>query len=177
MLAPVLIFAVGNESRGDDALGPLLLRALNDEIMNSGRPNYFELLEEFQLQVEHAMDMQGRQLVLFIDAGMDTPDPLAFYRLQQNETAALFSHALMPDALLTVYTQLYQVSLPDVFAMCIRGERFELGEDLTPQAIKNLALAVEFCKSLLHEPEVAAWDSHCTQKTIEVMMNYGGHPA
>ena len=71
MTAPVLVFAVGNESRGDDALGPQLLRALEAWLRVGDETDQFELLEEFQLQIEHAMDMQNRQLVLFIDAGMD----------------------------------------------------------------------------------------------------------
>ncbi len=70
MVAPTLIFAVGNESRGDDALGPLLLRQLESWLAAEDHAEQFELLEEFQLQVEHAMDMKDRKLVLFIDAGM-----------------------------------------------------------------------------------------------------------
>jgi hydrogenase maturation protease len=166
MVAPVLIFGIGNESRGDDALGPLLLRKLDAELTNHERSDHFELLEEFQLQIEHAMDMQGRQLVLFIDAGINTPHPFEFYRAQTSDTAVLYSHALAPEALLKVYTQLYQVVPPDMFVFCIRGERFELGEELTPQAVERLALALEFGKKLLQAPEITAWDSQCVQKTV-----------
>lgn len=170
MVAPVLIFAVGNESRGDDALGPLLLRALNAEIVTSGNPDHFELLEEFQLQVEHAVDLQGRRLVLFIDAGMDTQDPFALYRLEPGEAELLYSHALPPESLLKVYTQLYPDPPPAVFVLCIRGERFELGEEPTPQATERLALAAELCKALLREPEPEAWDRQCTQTSTETEM-------
>ena len=86
-VAPILVFAVGNESRGDDALGPLLLRELQAWLTETGLADDFELLEEFQLQVEHAMDMKDRRLVLFIDAGLDTPAPYSFYRAQENQRA------------------------------------------------------------------------------------------
>jgi hydrogenase maturation protease len=118
------------------------------------------LLEDFQLQIEHAMDMKDRRLVLFIDAGMDTPVPYSFYRAQANDEPVLYSHALAPEALLKVYTQFYQDAPPDVFILCICGERFELGEALSSPALERLAQALEFGKKLLQEPETCSWDDH-----------------
>ena len=63
MTAPLLVIAVGNRSRGDDALGPALLDGLRDDAAIG-----VDLLEEFQLQVEHALDLVGRRGVLFVDA-------------------------------------------------------------------------------------------------------------
>ncbi len=167
MPAPVLIFAVGNESRGDDGLGPLLLRELQAYLHVQGDADGFELLEEFQLQIEHAMDMQGRRLVLFIDAGMDTPAPFSFQRLEMNEEPVLYSHALEPQALLQVYRQFYQQMPPDVYVLCIRGERFELGEALSVNAVARKDMAFEFCKKLLREPDVGYWKSLCMPETLE----------
>lgn len=160
MVAPVLLFAIGNESRGDDALGVLLLRELDSWLIANNFSEQIELLEDFQLQIEHAMDMKDRRLVLFIDAGMDTPEPFSFYRAQANDEPVLYSHALAPEALLKVYTQFYQDALPDVFVLCIRGEHFELGEALSPPALEHLAQAVEFGKKLLQEPETHSWDEY-----------------
>jgi hydrogenase maturation protease len=162
MVAPCLIFAVGNESRGDDALGPLLLRQLESWLTETGNTAQFELLEEFQLQVEHAMDMKDRQLVLFIDASINTHAPFDFYRAQANDTPVLYSHALVPEALLKVYTQFYQEAPPAVFILGICGEKFELGEGLSTQAIERLSAAFEFCQQLLHQPNATDWDSRCT---------------
>ncbi len=162
MVAPVLIFAVGNESRGDDALAPLFLRELDAWLAANGLAAQVELLEDFQLQVEHAMDMQGRRLVLFVDAGMDTPEPFSFSRLLANETPVLYSHALEPAALINVYRQFYGEMPPDAFVLCICGERFELGEGLSSPAVGRLASALEFGKKLLSRPDVITWDSLCT---------------
>jgi hydrogenase maturation protease len=161
MVAPVLIFAVGNESRGDDALGALLLRNLDAWLIASKCSEQFELLEDFQLQIEHAMDMKDRRLVLFIDAGMDTVAPFSFYRAELNDEPVLYSHALVPEALLKVYAQFYQATPPDVFILCIRGERFELGEGLSPQADDHLDAAMEFSKMLLTKPFAVAWENMC----------------
>lgn len=160
MIAPVLIVAIGNESRGDDALGPLLLRKLHHELIN--RLDQFELLEEFQLQIEHATDLQGRQLILFIDAGINTPAPFDFYRIQADENAQLFSHSLTPEALLKVYTQLYLQASPATFVLCIRGDRFELGDELSPHAMENLEMAFEFSRKILQIPEIVSWVNSCT---------------
>jgi hydrogenase maturation protease len=161
MVAPVLICAIGNESRGDDALGVLLLRELDTWLKANRYSEQFELLEDFQLQIEHAMDMKDRRLILFIDAGINLQSPFSFYRAQQNAEPVLYSHALAPEALLKVYTRFYDKAPPDVFILCICGERFELGEGLSPQAAGHLAIALEFSKTLITKPTTVAWESKC----------------
>ncbi len=178
MVAPILLFAVGNESRGDDALGILLLRELidwltpNRKTVSELTPHLqragddFEMIEDYQLQVEHAMDMRDRRLVLFIDAGIGTHAPFAFYRAQPINESVLYSHSLAPEILLNVYKQFYRETPPDVFILCIRGESFELGEGLSDDAAAHLATAIEFSKKLLQVPEVEAWDQLCVRDTI-----------
>jgi hydrogenase maturation protease len=166
--APVLIFAIGNESRGDDALGPQLLRQLDDWLMANDDSARFELIEDFQLQIEHAMDMKDRQLVLFIDAGMNTAAPFAFYRAQINDEPLLYSHAMAPETLLKVYAQFYREESPDAFVLCIGGEGFELGEDLSRQASANLASALEFARQLLLHTDTKVWDRQCTRMSAPI---------
>jgi hydrogenase maturation protease len=170
---PVLIFAIGNESRADDAIAPLMLRELALWLKDEGIDGKIELLEEFQLQIEHAMDMHGKKIVLFIDAGMDTPAPFSFYRLHGKNEAVLFSHALLPEALLTVYAKLYAEPAPAAFVLCVRGNCFELGESLSIQARENMASALEFAKQRLLKTDVTAWDAAC----IEASLNLSGKRA
>ncbi len=162
MVAPVLVFAIGNESRGDDALGPLLLRELALWLNDNGLDENFELLEDFQLQIEHAMDMEGRQLVLFIDAGMDTPAPFSFYPIKASGEATLFSHALAPEALLKTYEQFYGAASPAAFVLCIKGTDFELGEPLSNPAAENFAAAAAFARLCLKKPEIHQWNGLIT---------------
>ncbi len=172
MTPPILIFAVGNESRGDDALAPLLLRRLDAWLQNEGRSADFELIEDFQLQVEHAMDMAGRQMVLFIDAGMDTPSPYVFYRAQSRDASTPYSHALTPEAVLAVYPQVYREAPPPAFILCIRGEQFELGLPLSPAAASRLDSAMDFMKHLLQEAEVSVWEMQAQQQTVGDAKNH-----
>lgn len=148
---PCLIFAVGNESRGDDALGPLILREIGCRLETGELPDRYELIEDFQLQVEHALDMAGRQAVLFIDAGHHTPPPYCFYRAQP-QSIAPSSHALLPEALLTVCVQVLQQAPPPSYVLCVSGESFELGEGLSSAAQSHMAVALEFLDKLLAQP-------------------------
>lgn len=162
MAVPFLIFAIGNESRGDDALGPLLLRELALWLNVNNLSEQFELIEDFQLQIEHSMDMRDRRRVLFIDAGMDTPAPFSCYPVKASDAPVLYSHALSPEALLKVYAQFYGDVAPDAFVLCIRGYSFELGEPPSPEAMKNLVSSFSFCKALMSDPDALTREIRAT---------------
>lgn len=157
---PLLVIAVGNPSRGDDALGPLLLQRLqqwlaagmaddaenadaNDDNMGNlarSLAGRLELLEEFQLQVEHVLDLQGRQRVLVMDAsvGQAAGATDAFchcYRaVPQQDDSFFSSHALSPEALLAVWPRIAGGSPPPLEVLALQGTSFELGEPLSEQA-------------------------------------------
>ena len=48
MVAPLLVFAIGNESRGDDALAPLLLRQLHTDYLDVVTFYYVEAADEWE---------------------------------------------------------------------------------------------------------------------------------
>ena len=158
MIKPVLVFAIGNESRGDDALGPLLLRSLQKDYGS----RQVEFIEDFQLQVEHAADLVDRELVLFIDAGMDTPAPYSFYRACAGEDRTLYSHALTPEAVLATYVQVYETEPPPSFVLCVCGEQFELGSGLSSRSGQHLELAAKFAHRLLHNADTPSWEKYIT---------------
>ena len=70
MSPSVLIVGIGNPSLGDDALGPLLIERLETLLAQEdpAAALNIELLSDFQLQIEHALDLLNRSLVLFVDA-------------------------------------------------------------------------------------------------------------
>ncbi len=148
---PLLIFGYGNPSRGDDALGPLLL----EQLEALGLPNV-ELLTDFQLQVEHALDLQYRERVLFVDASISCMPPYAFSRLHACPDISYTSHAMSPMALLHTYQNLYGVSSP-AYLLEIRGQRFELGEPLSAEAAANLTASLDLVKKLCMKADAEAW--------------------
>ena len=153
----LLILAVGNPSRGDDALGPLFLERLAAAREQGSDWNEVELLTDFQLQIEHAVDLEGRALVLFVDASISCPPPYQFTRLQPARDTSYTSHALSPAAVLHVYEQINRTPPPPAFQLAIRGERFELGESLSSAAEANLAAALEFAGRLLARRGAEWW--------------------
>jgi len=145
---PVLVFAWGNPSRGDDALGPALLEMLETRQRENGEFAGVELLCDYQLQVEHALDLQGRRRVLFIDASVSAQAPFELQQLRPEQDASYTTHAMSPAAVLAVYEQICDEPPPPAFMLSIRGYDFELGEELSAQARSNLqqgyALACDF---------------------------------
>lgn len=158
MTAPVVVFAVGNPSRGDDAIGPELSGRLEGWLESEGLGGQFELIEDFQLQIEHALDLQGRQLALFIDAGANTPGPFTFQRVAPATGAAYTTHELPPEAVLQVFVQTENAEPPPAFVLCVRGEQFELGEPLSAAASQHLEAAMAQLAQLCRNPSLAAWE-------------------
>jgi len=133
---PLLVLAVGNPSCGDDALGPMLA----DLVERAALPGV-EVIVEFQLQVENALDLEGRERVIFVDAGAGTVAP---FELREAKPAADFlhtSHALSPEAVLATYLRVNGEAPPPSTILCVRGESFELGEGLSERAAANLQAA------------------------------------
>ena len=141
-VAPLLVFGWGNPSRGDDALGPLLVEQLADRaqaLLSAGR---LECLTDFQLQVEHALDLVGRERVLFVDAAIGLQAPFAVSTVLPAPVAGFTTHALAPEALLQVYRDLERSEPPSCTLLAIRAQRFEFGEAPGEQALSDLALAL-----------------------------------
>ena len=134
----VLIFGWGNPSRGDDALGPLFVEHFTALAARHPEWGEVECLTDFQLQVEHALDLQGRSRVLFVDASIDAPAPCSLQRIEAARDASFTTHAMSPQAVLKVYADIDDSEPPPCWLLAIRGERFELGENLSESARHSL---------------------------------------
>jgi len=162
MTAPLVVFAVGNPSRGDDAIGPVICGRLEEWLENEKLADRVELIEDFQLNVEHALDLQSRELALFIDAGENTPAPFIFAQIFPSTVPSHTTHALPPQAVLQVYRQMERSEPPPSFVLCVRGEKFELGEPLTAAAENHATLAFELLIGLCRQPMLAKWEAAAT---------------
>lgn len=136
--APVLVLAIGNPSRGDDALGPLLATRLEAAALAG-----VEVITDFQLQVEHALDLVGRELVIFVDAGTGTAAPFELRRVHPAADFLHTSHALSPEALLATYERVVGHVSAETWLLCVRGESFELGDPLSASAVSSAAAAFD----------------------------------
>lgn len=141
-VAPLLVFGWGNPSRGDDALGPLLVEQLASHVQAHWPTGRLECLTDFQLQVEHALDLVSRERVLFVDAAIGLQTPFAVSTVLPAPVAGFTTHALAPEALLQVYRDLERSEPPSCTLLAIRAQRFELGEAPGEQALADLAQAL-----------------------------------
>ena len=138
--AACLILGWGNSGRGDDALG-LECVALLRERIPSDWMDRVELLEDHQLQIEHVMDLLGRQRVLLIDASTSGHAPFEVSFPTALRDGSYSSHALTPEALLQVFTDVYGHSPPPTTLLALKGVSFGLGDGLSPQARAHLGAA------------------------------------
>jgi hydrogenase maturation protease len=137
----LLIFGYGNPSRGDDALGPLVVEALRKKNLPQ---DAIEFQCDYQLQVEHALDLMGKTAVLFVDAHARCEGMFRFERIAPRCDTSYTTHAMTPQAVLEVLRGVLRKEPPPSFLLSIRGERFGLGEPLSQVARASLQAAVEF---------------------------------
>jgi hydrogenase maturation protease len=150
----IVVFAWGNPSRGDDALGPAFLEAA--DAIAADAPFDVAFVTDFQLEPEHATDLLARDLALFVDASATASPPFTFEPVAPRRDRSFTTHAMNPAALLATFGDAFGAP-PPAFVLAIRGERFELGEPLGAAARANLQQALAFFRGLLADATVQVW--------------------
>ena len=161
MALRIVLFGYGNPSRGDDALGPLLLERA--EAWLATQPGLtVEAVADFQLQIEHALDLQGKDLALFLDADAGCTPPFTLCSVLPAQDASYSTHELSPEAVLQVCCEVSGQEPPPAYILSVRGERFELGEPLSTAAARNLDEAWAFLQQLLLDGRSEGWKAKLT---------------
>lgn len=150
-----MLIGYGNPSRGDDALGPLLLERLETSGIYSST---CESVTDFQLQIEHVTDLAQRDLLLFVDASVSARPPFEFSSLTPQRDHSYSSHSLSPATLLSVFEDVYKTAPPPAYLLTIPGYLFELGQPLSPKAAGHLKQTVSFVDELLKHPQKTFWE-------------------
>ena len=113
-------------------------------------------MTDYQLQIEHAVDLEQRECVFFIDTSVSCSAPYTFHGLQPHQDDSYTTHAMSPAAVLAVYQQINQQEPPPSYLLTIRGYEFALGQAMTIEAEENLNISLKFIKNLL-ETNVEDW--------------------
>lgn len=162
MAAPWLVVAIGNASRGDDALGPALAARLAALAAAAGAPEAHqaneaadadethaahgagdaggarvEIAERYQLQLEDLLLLQGRRGVLFVDAARAPAEPDC-RPLAPSAGATAFTHALAPAVLLGLYRRVLGTEPPPAWLLALPGRQWELGAPLSDLGRRSL---------------------------------------
>lgn len=141
---PILIFGYGNPSRGDDAIGPELIERLREAMKGAPLVERVDLLTDFQLQIEHILDLAGREQVIFVDAALSLAEPFQFKVLVPDELISYTTHAMHPASIIKLYADHFSQAAPPCHMLSIRGHQFELGESLSREGEANLNDALHF---------------------------------
>ena len=150
---PILIFTWGNPSRGDDAIGPRMYDLLIEQALSG-----VDVLTDFQLQIEHAVDLENRERILFIDASFSATEPYQFYRLQPVQDDSYTTHAMSPASLLATFEKVNNTPAPPAFMLSVRGYAFDLGKPLSDKARTNIEQAMMFIKNITVDKESQDWN-------------------
>lgn len=156
----LVVFGIGNDSRGDDALGPLCLTWLKSQLK---RPNT-AYIEEYQLQIENVVDLENRDLALFIDAAVNQSEALWFRPLTNDAKPTVNTHRLSPAMLLDAYVRVNGHAAPPAFVLAIAGAEFSLGAPLSSTAERHFDAAKELLLLLMAKVSCAHWQQFTSDK-------------
>lgn len=131
----ICIIGYGNTLRSDDGLGVYAAHLLTQHLPESfGQvATCTQVTACQQLGPELVEDLQAAELVIFIDAGCDTPPgQISFKPVQPRETAPVgVSHHFSPDTLLALCHAFYGRA-PEAWLYSVGAASFDLGEAMTP---------------------------------------------
>ncbi len=133
------LIGYGNPGRCDDGLGP----AFAARIEARGLPG-LDVFTDYQLTVDHALQIASADEVVFVDALMNSALPFRFAALEPAASHDLSSHSLSPASVLALAATLFDAR-PKAFVLGISGVEFgEVREGLSKEAGENLRLAEDF---------------------------------
>ncbi len=142
----VLVIGYGNPGRQDDGLGPAIADALAERGISG-----LTVESDYQLTVEDAADVAGRDVVVFADACVCGPEPFTFRPVEPGRALSFSSHSITPAAVLALARDLFGAETRG-YVLGVRGYRFdEFDERLSERARANLGEALRFLDVLLRD--------------------------
>jgi hydrogenase maturation protease len=132
----LLVVGCGNILRGDDAVGPVLVRHL----VEAGLPDGVRVVDGGTAGMDVAFAMRGARRVVIVDAAATGAEPGTTYRVPAEQLSelppvdGLHSHNLRWDHALSFGSWLLGPHRPtDVTVYLVEGESYEPGAELSPR--------------------------------------------
>jgi len=140
----VLILCYGNPGRLDDGLGAAFATKIKEQV-----PDGVTVEVDYLLAVEHASDIAEHNVVIFVDASVNGPEPFSFRRVEPRTIQSFSTHIAEPGNVLGLAAELFAAETQG-YCLGIRGYEFEaFGETLSSKAEGNLAAALDFTVHIL----------------------------
>ncbi len=140
-----LIYGFGNPGRQDDGLGVLLSEAI-EQWAKENHLYQIETDNNYQLNLEDAEKISLYSRVIFADASQESGLFQFKYTVLHPQPETDFSmHAVSPAYILHLCNKLFKHD-PEAYLLHIKGYEWEFMKDVTPAALGNLQIAIQFIK-------------------------------
>jgi hydrogenase maturation protease len=146
-LFQILIYGYGNPGREDDGLGIELVKLLEEWSIASGIQG-MEFDSNYQLNIEDAEGISGKDIVVFMDASIEDIEDFILTEVTGESEVTFTTHAASPGYIVKLCYDLFG-KCPRVYLLHIKGYQWEFKEGLSEQAKNNLQKAFEFMKEYL----------------------------
>lgn len=154
----VLLIAFGDDSVGSRGLSSRLLGKLRMRPLAESW--WLTVVEDTQLRIEHALQLQANELALFIDTSPGLSKPLEFSRLEWTS-----DHKILPmddtlepsDLLHTLSTIGRMGKLPGSFRLTLAGGSDGQPDSPAVTSDAHVDAAVDFLEDLLGNAQESYW--------------------
>lgn len=143
----ILIYGYGNPGREDDGLGNELVKRLEEWTNQTGLQG-IEFDSNYQLNIEDAEVISGKDLVIFVDASVEEIADFILTEVTGDRDVSFTTHAASPGYIVKLCADLFG-KCPRVFLLHIKGYQWEFREGISEKAEINLQKAFVFMKDYL----------------------------
>ena len=149
----ILIYGYGNPGRQDDGLGAAFIRKMEDWIADN-QENNIQLDCNYQLNIEDAELISGKDMVVFVDATIEEIDDFSYTWINPDPARVEFSmHAVSPAFVVDLCRKMFGKA-PDSYLLHIKGYEWDFKEELTTEASLNLEKAFTFLSQRILQAEL-----------------------
>lgn len=148
----ILIYGYGNPGRQDDGLGNLFVDKAKAWVEKQGLRN-ISFDSNYQLNIEDAAEISDKDIVVFVDASTEDIQDFVLEQLKPDAKVEFSMHSVSASYVVHLCNDIYDKT-PKSFLLHIKGYQWEFMEEMTPEAKANFALAFEYMKPLLQNPQL-----------------------
>lgn len=142
----ILLYGYGNPGRQDDGLGIKFIEHIEKWIKDENIKNV-EVDTNYQLNVEDALSISDKDIVIFVDASLAIDTSFKFVKVNSDDSTIEFTmHAVSPSYILDLCNKIYNKN-PKTYLLHIKGYYWDLKEEISTEANENLIKAVDFIKA------------------------------
>jgi len=136
-MGTAIIIGYGNELFGDDGIGPLIAK-----VIQRWRLPCVQSLAVHQLTPELAEPIANSRLAIFVDTCINSLyNQVQVQSLLPSPLNYTHTHSSDPQSLLTLSQFLYG-NCPSAWLVIVPGEKFQLGDPISPLGKKAIGIAL-----------------------------------